>query len=83
VRPRDGGLNLRKSRVSLTKRPCEGVSGLASRQIHDQQPGSDLASGRADARTRAHERWAQGGSWHCHVGPMGQRCTEGVGRASH
>jgi hypothetical protein len=42
---------LKKPRVSLTKRPREGVSGHASRQIHDQRPGLDLAGGHVDART--------------------------------
>jgi hypothetical protein len=38
VKLRDDGLVFGKSRVSLEKRSREGVSGLLSRQIHDQQP---------------------------------------------
>jgi hypothetical protein len=53
VKTRDGGFNLRKSRVSLTKRPREGVSSPASRQIHDQRPELDLAGGRRRADASA------------------------------
>jgi hypothetical protein len=51
VKLRDDGLFYGKPRVSLTKTSHEGVSGLLSRQIHDQWPRLDpSASVHADAR---------------------------------
>jgi hypothetical protein len=44
---RDDKLILRMPRVSLTKRPCEGVSGPVSRQISDERPRKDPAGARA------------------------------------
>jgi hypothetical protein len=47
----DGGLFFEKLRVSLAKRPREGVSGLLNRQILDQRPRLDPSTNaRADAR---------------------------------
>jgi hypothetical protein len=63
AKPRDGGLNLRKLRVSLTKRPREGVSGFLGRQIHDQLPRLDMAGEHADARVRGRERLTGGSGW--------------------
>jgi hypothetical protein len=58
---RDDGLVFGKPRVSLAKRSREGVSGLLSRQIHDQQLRLDLS---ASARGRASEAywWSRGDS---------------------
>jgi hypothetical protein len=50
VKPRDDGLNLRKTRVSLTKRPCEGVRGFASRSISDQRLRLEITGERVGAR---------------------------------
>jgi hypothetical protein len=51
AKTRDDGLFSGKPRVSLAKLPCEGVSGLPSRQIHDQRPRLDpSASESADPR---------------------------------
>jgi hypothetical protein len=62
AKPRDGMLNLRKLRVSLTKRPREGISGFLGCQIHDQRSRLDMAGERAGARARGCERLT-GGPW--------------------
>jgi hypothetical protein len=49
---RDGGLIPKKSRVSLTKRPREGVSGPVCYSIHDRRSELDLAGGCTDASAR-------------------------------
>jgi hypothetical protein len=45
VKLRDDGFIFEKPRVSLTKKPREGVSGPASHSIHDRGLGLDLAGG--------------------------------------
>jgi hypothetical protein len=49
---RDGGIIPRKPRVSLTKRPREGVSGPDSRSKHDRRSELYLAGGRTDTSAR-------------------------------
>jgi hypothetical protein len=50
---RDDRLVFGKPRVSLAKRPHEGVSGLLNHQIHDQRPRLDpIASVCADGCAR-------------------------------
>jgi hypothetical protein len=57
MKTRDGGLILKKSRVSLTKLPRKGVQGNLIHPIADERPRSDLsAQARADARASADRR---------------------------